>query len=613
MLKPDDRSHLFELLKPPIGFQLESAVGTTFSLDLISLLTLPCSFALFDWEQEDGRPVADPLALLEALRRYGDRMTIFCQSGQIRIPEGKYQPILTYLESSIVQVLPRKKNGIFHPKVWVLKFSSEEEPTRYRVLCLSRNLTFDRCWDSAVVLDGELRERQNAIRKNNPLADFVGELASHLRGGSADRRQQIRDMAQDLRTVAFELPENFDDYAFWPGGLSAGTPDPFAGGFDNSVVISPFLSGAVLERFPHKRGSSCLVSRVESLEELPKEALARFEKVFHLAPEVETEEAPDEKAAGSHEVLNGLHAKLYILDRGWNASVFSGSFNATTSAFEQNIEFMVELIGRKKKVGTASFLEDVKGQTKFVNLLQEFHPSEDAVGVDPTQKELDHVLFMARTALAKAGPRLMIQPTGNDLYVMELSFERRLIFPESICRVLCRPLTVHANAARELDGQNAIPFPNIPGEGITPFIAFSCTAEIAGQTRDSDFLLNLPMEGAPADRKERVLTALLEDKEKLMRFILFILAAEDEAGMGGGDLAKFLYSENDAEGGRGGMPALFETILRALHADPRQFDRVASLIDDLRKTSKGTTLLSDDFQKFWDVVWKTCQKCPKQS
>ncbi|HRJ72111.1 MAG TPA: hypothetical protein PLS03_07785, partial [Terrimicrobiaceae bacterium] len=148
---------------------------------------------------------------MEALRRYGDRMTIFCQVGQIRIPEGKYQPILTYLESSICQVIPRQKNGIFHPKVWVLKFTSDEEATQYRVLCLSRNLTFDRCWDSAVVLDGELKERQNFIRKNNPLADFVEELASLSKSVSSDRRKQIRDMAQDLRKVAFDLPEGFHD------------------------------------------------------------------------------------------------------------------------------------------------------------------------------------------------------------------------------------------------------------------------------------------------------------------------------------------------------------------------------------------------------------------
>ena len=86
MLKPDEREHLRELLRPPSGFEIDLAVGTTFSLDLLSALILPLSFALLDWEHADGERPADPLAILEALRRYGDRFTIFCQSGQMRLP-----------------------------------------------------------------------------------------------------------------------------------------------------------------------------------------------------------------------------------------------------------------------------------------------------------------------------------------------------------------------------------------------------------------------------------------------------------------------------------------------------------------------------------------------
>jgi hypothetical protein len=103
--RPDERAHLLELLRPPSGCQLDLAVGTTFSLDLISALMLPLSFAFFDWEQPDGELAADPLALLEALRRYRDRFTIFCQSGQIRLPP-KYPPLLTFLEPCIYDVEP---------------------------------------------------------------------------------------------------------------------------------------------------------------------------------------------------------------------------------------------------------------------------------------------------------------------------------------------------------------------------------------------------------------------------------------------------------------------------------------------------------------------------
>jgi len=54
-------------------------------------------------------------------------------------------------------------DGVFHPKVWALRFIAGDGAIGYRVLCLSRNLTFDRCWDTVVTLDGELTDRSNAI------------------------------------------------------------------------------------------------------------------------------------------------------------------------------------------------------------------------------------------------------------------------------------------------------------------------------------------------------------------------------------------------------------------------------------------------------------------
>jgi hypothetical protein len=106
---------LMELLRPPIGCKLDIAVGTAYSLDLISALMLPLSFASFDWQHADGGLVADPLALLEALRRYGDRFTIFCQSGQMKLPS-KYPPLVTFLEPCVYDVEPPDQEGVSIPK-----------------------------------------------------------------------------------------------------------------------------------------------------------------------------------------------------------------------------------------------------------------------------------------------------------------------------------------------------------------------------------------------------------------------------------------------------------------------------------------------------------------
>jgi hypothetical protein len=42
MLRPEERQHLLELLRPPVGCKLDVAVGTTYSLDLISAMMLRC-------------------------------------------------------------------------------------------------------------------------------------------------------------------------------------------------------------------------------------------------------------------------------------------------------------------------------------------------------------------------------------------------------------------------------------------------------------------------------------------------------------------------------------------------------------------------------------------
>ena len=39
--------------------------------------------------------------------------------------------------------------------------------------------------------------------------------------------------------------------------------------------------------------------------------------------------------------------------------------------------------------------------------------------------------------------------------------------------------------------------------------------------------MNLPLEGAPEDRQDRVLRSLIENRDQLLRYILFLLASGD--------------------------------------------------------------------------------------
>ena len=103
MLDPQDRVLFTEALRPPEGYELSWAIGTTYTLDLVAAVAAPLAFALFDREQDDasqGGPGAIPL--LEALRRYADRLTVFVQAGRIAVPKPQ-QFLLSYLEDSIIE------------------------------------------------------------------------------------------------------------------------------------------------------------------------------------------------------------------------------------------------------------------------------------------------------------------------------------------------------------------------------------------------------------------------------------------------------------------------------------------------------------------------------
>jgi hypothetical protein len=610
MLRPDERQHLLELLRPPAGCKLDFAVGTTFSLDLISALMLPLSFAFFDWEHPDGELVGDPLALLEALRRYGDRFTVFCQAGQIRLPQKKYDPLVTFLEPCIYDVESPDPAGVFHPKVWALRFLAEDGAVRYRVLCLSRNLTFDRCWDTVVALDGELTDRTNAIAANHPLADFIGKLPGLARHRlPRERRQWVARIADELRRVRFTWPEGFEgeQCRFWVAGLDEKATAPFGVRQGKALIVSPFLTPSVVNEFLDRTNETHLVSRPESLQEMPPETLQRCKSVSFLVPELDDESDDEVVLLERDEVLEGLHAKLFVIDRGWDASVFSGSFNATVHAFQHNVEFMVELVGKKSRFGVDQFLRQVKGETTFADLLKEYDRDAPPVSADTTAQKLDDLIHATKRALADAGPRLVAtKAAGTESFDLSMAWTRAPRWPKGAVEIRAWPITQQADRAQPLN--KLVVFSRLSYAGLTPLMAFAITAKLGETKRESAFVMNLPLEGAPEDRQDRIIRSLIENRDQLLRYILFLLASGDEAAASSGDLRKLLKSPEDGPDRSPPNPYLLETMLRALHRGPAQLERVSSLLEVLRKQPGSSELLSHDFQTIWEPIWDAAQQ-----
>src|SRR5205823_5844538 len=113
--------------------------------------------------------------------------------------------------------------GVFHPKVWLLRFAPREDSDAtgtavvYRLLCLTRNLTFDRSWDTMLSLEGDLVDRSNAYAVNHPLDDFIAALPGMaVREVPGVVRERVSQLEREVRRVRFTMPDGLTLNGFWP-------------------------------------------------------------------------------------------------------------------------------------------------------------------------------------------------------------------------------------------------------------------------------------------------------------------------------------------------------------------------------------------------------------
>jgi hypothetical protein len=619
MLEPEGRHLLLDALRPPPGYGLDRAIGTTYTLDLAALLTAPVAFALIDREGTDGAPRVDPVRLLEAVRHNAERIDIFCQAGLIALPSA-YQPILSYVESSVHEVEPRKPEGIFHPKVWVIRYrETDGDGTRYRLLCLSRNLTFDRSWDTVLRLEGT-PGNQNAESK--PLANFVEQLPKLARQSLSDDTQAaVNEMAQQLRSVTFEPPPGIDKLRFWPLGLDAAWP--FDTRRDRMLVVSPFVTAGCLERLNRKGadGRDFLTSRPETFERLGSGALTRFAETFvlHTGTEITEDEqageAPTEAESAAERPgveLRGLHAKLYVADAGWRAKVWTGSANATDAAFGPNIEFLVEMEGKKDRCGVDAFISKRQDGLALRDLLEGFEPQAVDPREESDEERLERRLDVARRELAGYEFTARVDAEENDTYSVQLVGRRRRrpIAGHSWEGITIhgRPLTMAAAYGKAVEPESdeiVVDFGSVSFEALTSFYAFELSGREGSASLTVGFLVNAKLVGAPADRRERTLVNLLRNRSDLLRFLLFLLGGDGgERNLVelGPNLTKLLAGDGDGHR-EIEWQNLFEPMVRALARDPSKLDDIDRLVRDLQRTDEGRQLLPDEWDAIWEPIW----------
>jgi hypothetical protein len=361
-----------------------------------------------------------------------------------------------------------------------------------------------------------------------------------------------------------------------------------------------------------------LISSSDSLDELGTECLDNYPNTYVLdtnaTPEPEDQTDNEEKQKDANIVdetaLQGLHAKLFIAEEGWNAHLFTGSANATNAAFKNNVEFLIQLTGKKSRYGIEQFLQQSAVETCFCDLLHEYTIT-DKTETDEIQKRLEQKVENVRRIIARSGMRIEIAgPTDTDTYSIKLMKDNTaaIALPVSL-EIVCWPIALNYahGSAPDFESEVIAHFKDISFDAITPFMAFTITAKQDDKTSSARFVLNLPMEGAPTDRKVKVLRSLVQNKEQFIKFLMLLLY---EGGMDFSDkvsaIKDFLSGKTDLKKGDSDI-FVFEILLRALERNPKKLGQVARLVTDLCNTPDGKECLPDGFEEIWEPiqdVWK---------
>ena len=606
MLEPEQRLLFLETLRPPEGYRFDRAVGTTFTLDLMALLAVPLAFTFRDAHDGDDRLAEDPLALLESARQHAGNIILFCHGGHTAVPK-EGVTALAFLEQSVVTAFPPQANGdwaTFHPKLWVLRYTAEDGSVRYRLVCQSRNLTFDKSWDTTLALDGELdQERTRGFGVNRPLADFIRNLPDlAARPVSKEQRGIVERVANELRRVRFRGPDGLQVSRFLP--LGVGRRNQAFPALDRRplLVMSPFLDDEYLRSIASGRRRAVLVSRRDELLRASAEAIGAFHEVYAFREGLEPEPEDTDAEIGQ---LSGLHAKVYVVDDGRNAHVTVGSANATGAAMgdpPRNVEFMVELTGRKNGFGIDALLKPGKDGDAgtFRSLIEPFCKSEEGTldGEDDA-RILERLLDRAVTTLVRAELKGVVEPSEDGAYNLRLVLPKLPNMPPEVSSVSCWPAMLVSE--RRLPLSNESEFAGLSLPDLSRFLAIEVRVSLNGELAVKRFVRPIQVDGLPEDRLQRLLASMVGDPDRLLR-LLWLLLSPDEA-LVFGEFTRLLSSAHASAVSELALPGLLERMLETLYSSPGRLDSVASLVENLRTTEEGAKLIASDFDAAWEPIW----------
>lgn len=605
MLNPNnDRLDYGQVLAPPEGYKLDFAIGTTYSLDLDALVGSCIALGLS--EDTDSDLMKNPICLLEALRATGDKVALFCESGQIHMPNS-VTSLYILLEKMVFQVNTAKRKGIakypsFHPKFWLLRYVDENKNPLYRVVVLSRNLTFDRSWDITFCMDGTVSSKATA--KNEPVIDFLNYLMGNLSmddNGKA-KQKRIKAIMRELSNVHFELnSREFEDFEFLPVGIKnasggfhsiedRGFTPLYKDSFHEILVMSPFLTGSIIKEFNDRnayinKADYLLITRAMSLGKLKSEDCHNF-RIFTMKDAVidgESAISEDEPKIQKQDI----HAKIYMIRKYSDSYLYLGSLNASHNAMYGNIEFMIMLKSKNRYLNLAKLTESLFGGSEDAtsNPFQEVTLSS-SLTVDEDQ-EMQNVLEGFIKEIGRMKPRAVVS-LNEENYDITIHFAK---YQE--CKYIISISPLLSNKTEQVN--ETIQFSSLHLTQLSEFYKI----KITDGERTVQRVLMIPTEGLPDEREKAVVNSVVKDKECFYRYIAFLLGDNFVLSA----LEANRVTESIAVGFNQKtlqIPALYEKMLQTAATAPDRFKE----IDYLMKAIASDGVIPEQFEELYNMFKK---------
>lgn len=563
------------------GYNVDFAVGTTYSLDLDTFISLPFSLGIL--EEPDEVMKKSVVYIFSALRTCSDKLAVFCNFSDISVPPQTKKIYYALMENSVFSInATKKKNQIvnFHPKVWVIKETNLQQETIIKVIVMSRNLTKDGSLDCICILNGKVGAKpapKYSQLKHEPLCAFLKYL-----GNRADpkKRTKIGHIIDDiLKIKAFDIEDSiYDDYDFFPMGITGYSGldalEEIADYSYDAVVVSPFLDDLAMDRFQSAR-NRFLLTREDSITEKALDIFG-YENIWTMNPQMIDNDL-DESV--------NLHAKMYFsTPRGTSDHyLYLGSTNATMGGFERNVEFLVRLKFRQNRTSFSDFTsfftkDDEKRFSQMIDLPADLR--ERLEDYNNTQKVRKLIASIKEATVSKEG----------DLYSVSLRIEESdiqakmypILRPDMKMRI-SPDLTFHKMSMIELSEFYVI------------------------ETKDLSRVVKIPTKGIPQGRDDEICRKIIDTPDKFMDCISFLLSEDKTAYVIERMTNRGLYGKKgDQRGDKIVFSSVYESMLSQAYDSPDLFKDIRTFVDSL-----PPDLVPKEFESLYRMMSKAFKSIRK--